>query len=145
MPATAKNPENPYAAAVDALSTLNLRVILEYIEHRGGPSKLASLSIGKIPGMLAVIHYINHEQGINNRPTDVFDFFRFDRKKPQTEIAEDTRWEDTQGLIFILDESEDNCGADSHELPVCPQEESPAVVVGSQAQDNICSQCDWQG
>jgi hypothetical protein len=140
MPATAKNPENPYTAAVDALSTLNLLVILEYIEHRGGPSKLASLSIGKIPGMLSVIHYIDHEQGINNRPTDVFDFFRFDRKNLQTETGDDT-----QALVFILDESEDHCGADTDELPVCLLEESAAVVVGSQAQDNIHSQCDWQG
>lgn len=140
MPATAKNPENPYAAAVDALSTLNLLVILEYIEHRGWPSKLASLSIGKIPGLLSVIHYIDHERGINNRPTDVFDFFRFDRKNLQTEIADDTR-----GLIFILEDSEDNCGTDSHALAVCLLEESPAVLVGSQAQDTIHSPCDWQG
>lgn len=121
MPGNAKNPKNPYTPAVDALSSFNLLVILEYIEHRGGPSTLASLSIGKIPGLLAVINYINHERSINNLPPDVFDFFYIDRTNVLTEISEDT-----QALIYILEDSEDNADAASHEFPGYIQEDSSA-------------------
>ena len=112
MPGHAKNPGNPYAPAVDALSNFNLQVILEYIEHRGGPSRIASLSIGKIPGLLPVIYYIDHEHGIHNRPTDVFDFFRLDPMEMRARLSEDV-----QELVYVVDDSEDGPHAAKQELP----------------------------
>lgn len=131
MPGTAKNPGNPYAAAVDALDPLNLLVILEYIEHRGGPSKLASLSIGKIPGMLPVMHYIDHERSIDNRPGDVFDFFHLDRGAIQTGVLADM-----QAVVHVLDDSEESGGAASHHFTACLPEELAAEVVDSQVHES---------
>lgn len=126
MPGTAKNPGNPYALAVDALDPLNLLVILEYIEHRGGPSKLASLSIGKIPGLLPVIHYIDHERSIDNRASDVFDFFYLDRGAIQTGFIEEM-----QAVVYVLDDSDDSCSAASDHVAACLPQELAAEVVGS--------------
>lgn len=122
MPGNAKNPENPYAPAVDALSDFNLQLILEYIEHRGGPSRIASLSIGKIPGLLPVIYYIDHEHGINNRPTDVFDFFELDPTQMRAGMSEDV-----QELIYVVDDSEGGPHAENQELPGYTAQEPPAV------------------
>ncbi|WP_315128800.1 hypothetical protein [Comamonas antarctica] len=106
MPGNAKNPANPHAPAVDALSEFNLQIILEYIEHRGGPAKIASLSIGKIPGLLPVIYYIDHERGCSNHRSDVFDFFHLDRPKAQLGAQEDP-----QDLVYTLDDSDESAAA----------------------------------
>lgn len=116
MPRNAQNPANPYSAAIDDLSEFNLLVILEYIEHKGGPKMLASLSIGKIPGLLEVMYYIDHELSIGNRRSDAFDFFHIDRTTIQALS------EDTQDLVYTLDDSEDNSDAESPGLPGCMQE-----------------------
>lgn len=126
MPRNSRNPENPYSNAIDQLSEFNLLVILEYIEHKGGPRVLASLSIGKIPGLLEVMYYIDHESSIGNRRSDVFDFFHIDRTNLQTALSEDT-----QELVYTLDDSEDTSGAASHGLPGYLQEQ-PSGIVESQ-------------
>lgn len=78
MPRNAKNLDNPYSHAIDAISKYGLLIILEYISHKGGLSYLNSLSIGKMPGLLDVVYYLNHELMAERINKNVFDFFHVD-------------------------------------------------------------------
>lgn len=78
MPRNAKNPNNPYADAIDEMDARGLHIILDYITLKGGASGLRFLSIGKLPGLLEVIHYIHHELSVDHKCESVFDYFQLD-------------------------------------------------------------------
>lgn len=78
MPRNAKNPKNPYADAIDEMDVRGLHIILDYVALKGGASGLRFLSIGKIPGLLEVIHYIHHELSVDHKCENVFDYFQLD-------------------------------------------------------------------
>lgn len=78
MPRNAKNPENPYAKAIDDINVCGMRIILDYVMLKGGASGLRFLSIGKIPGLLEVIHYIHHELSVEHKCENVFEYFQLD-------------------------------------------------------------------